>query len=318
MFRLLIVDDERTTREGLRDCVEWHKYGVEVAAVAYNGQEALKWLLQETVDIVLTDVVMPMMDGIELVKQIRQRQIPVKIIFVSGYWDMPYLKSAFQLDAIDYILKPVKLTELEKVIQKVVSICIEEQNERKVLQELKNKLAASMPLLREQFLNKLISGRFRDKESIFQRASFLEIPFTSNSYYTVFTIQLSTPTSEDAREIEKTENMEKQEIEQMLIKETLETFFKDRYQIYCLIQDHHIYLILNNGKSLPYNEFLSIAQQIQELIDNIIKSKVSIGIGEEVSNIEHLNRSWQRSLRALEQGCFFGGNEIVHYLTQDV
>src|SRR5690554_7048318 len=53
-----------------------------------------------------------------------------------------------------------------------------------------------------------ISGRFRDKESIFQRASFLEIPFTSNSYYTVFTIQLSTPTSEGVREIEKTRSEE--------------------------------------------------------------------------------------------------------------
>ena len=157
MYRLLIVEDEKNTREGLRDCVDWASYNIKVVKEASNGLEALSFLLENSADIVLTDVVMPLMDGIELVRQIRQRNITSKIVFVSGYWDMPYLKSAFELDAIDYILKPIKLSELDKVIRKVIKMCEQEREEKERIQKMRNKLEASMPLLREKFIGELLN-----------------------------------------------------------------------------------------------------------------------------------------------------------------
>ena len=71
MYRLMIVEDEKSTREGLKDCVDWNRYDIKVVAEAPNGQEALNRLHEMPIDIVLTDVVMPIMDGIELVRQAR-------------------------------------------------------------------------------------------------------------------------------------------------------------------------------------------------------------------------------------------------------
>ena len=70
MYKLLIVEDEKGTREGLVDCIDWNNYGIELVASSRNGKEALKYIKNNPVDIVLTDVVMPVVDGIELIHRI--------------------------------------------------------------------------------------------------------------------------------------------------------------------------------------------------------------------------------------------------------
>ena len=312
MYKLLIVEDERSTREGLRDCVNWDSYNIAVVGEAANGQEALSFLLENPVDIVLTDVVMPLMDGIELVRQIRERNIDTKVVFVSGYWDMAYLKSAFKLDAIDYILKPVKLSELEKVIQKITDICRREMEEKIKVQKMRDKLEASMPLLREKFVAELLTGTFQKKDAIEQRILFLDIPFAADGYYTVITLQASQNV-----ETNIAEKIEEYEIRRMIIKDVIEsTLLETCYNSFCLTMngnDTRIIVILHSRHSILYDEIISIAQRMQRNIHAFLDIPISIGIGEEVQNIEFLKISYNKSLRALEQEYFLGEGQIIHY-----
>ncbi len=99
MEKLIIVDDEASTRHGLKVCIDWEKYGIEVAGEAVNGRKGLELAEQVRPDIVLTDVKMPVMDGIEMAGQLKASLSEVKIVFISGYDDINYLKTAMQMSS---------------------------------------------------------------------------------------------------------------------------------------------------------------------------------------------------------------------------
>ncbi len=105
MTRILIVDDEILIRVGLRSAVDWQTHGFEIAGEASNGKEALAKLMEGNVDILLTDIKMPEMDGIELLEEIKKRKLQVKSIVLSCHDDYEYVREALKLGAHDYLLK---------------------------------------------------------------------------------------------------------------------------------------------------------------------------------------------------------------------
>jgi two-component system response regulator YesN len=119
MYKLLIVDDEILELETLRDYIDWNSLDISVAATAKNGRDALSKAAECKPDIIITDIKMPIMDGIEFTKQLRQFNKTSKLIFLTGYDDFSYVKSALNVNAFDYILKPFSTTELYDVINRV-------------------------------------------------------------------------------------------------------------------------------------------------------------------------------------------------------
>lgn len=106
LCKILIVDDEYLLRQGLKHLVDWENEGFEIAGEASNGKEALDLIETLKPHIVISDVVMPVMDGMELSKIIKTRYPEIRIVILSGYNDFDYVKSTFKVGVIDYILKP--------------------------------------------------------------------------------------------------------------------------------------------------------------------------------------------------------------------
>lgn len=104
--RILIVEDEYLTRQGIKGMIHWEQEGFQIVGEASNGEEALARIEELKPQIVLTDVVMPVMDGIALTQAIQERYPEIRVIVLSGYSDFEYVKSIFQHGAVDYILKP--------------------------------------------------------------------------------------------------------------------------------------------------------------------------------------------------------------------
>jgi two-component system, response regulator YesN len=117
MYRLLIVEDEKWEREGLRDFIDWESMGIELAGAARDGEEGLKLAEEIKPDIVIADIRMPRMDGLRMSKLLRERLSRVKIIILSGYDDFLYAKQAIGLHASAYILKPVEKAGLEEALR---------------------------------------------------------------------------------------------------------------------------------------------------------------------------------------------------------
>lgn len=119
MFSILLVEDEKLELETLRDYVDWKKLGASKVYTARNGRTALECLEEHDPDIMITDIQLPVMDGIELTKRAREEGFQCKIVFLTGYDYFDYVKSAFQVQAVDYILKPFRVEEIEALTLRI-------------------------------------------------------------------------------------------------------------------------------------------------------------------------------------------------------
>ncbi len=125
IYKLLIVDDEPLIRRGIAS-LDWEGIGITVCATANNGKEAIHLASLHIPDLVLTDIRMPVIDGLKMAEQILALNSKCKIIFLSGYEDFAYAKRALQMGAFDYILKPASTDEILETCQKAVAQIREE------------------------------------------------------------------------------------------------------------------------------------------------------------------------------------------------
>ena len=116
-IRVFIVDDEDIVRDGLKQYVPWYDYGMEVVGTAANGKEAYDFLCRHDVDLVISDIYMPHMDGLEMVEKLQASGKKPVVILISGHSDFEYAKRAIKSKLVfEYILKPISFEELDKVI----------------------------------------------------------------------------------------------------------------------------------------------------------------------------------------------------------
>ncbi|MCC3375668.1 response regulator [Cohnella sp. REN36] len=172
MYRVLIVDDAEEIRRGLRLKADWPGHGFEVAAEAGDGREALALLADHPIDLVITDIQMPVLNGLELLRTCRELHPKVRLIVLSGYDDFAYVKTAMQCGAMDYLLKPVAADELADILLRA---------RREMDQEAARRHSASRERMRQQtslrdpFLLQLaLEGAPRPAET-FERAARLGI-----------------------------------------------------------------------------------------------------------------------------------------------
>ncbi|RAV05510.1 response regulator [Paenibacillus sp. YN15] len=130
MYKLLVVEDVKTVREAIVKSIDWGALGVEVIGALSNGEEALKQLELLQPHILLTDIGMPKMNGVELIAQVRQRSPEMKCIILSGLSEFEHARQAITLNVLDYVLKPVDPAEISRVIGLAVSELKREEGER--------------------------------------------------------------------------------------------------------------------------------------------------------------------------------------------
>lgn len=120
MMKVMIVEDEELILQGIRNIIDWEALGLKVIHLAHDGIEALKMWEQEPVHIVVTDISMPEMDGLTLLREIRKREEHVRFIILTGYDEFAYAREAVRLDVENYILKPVDEEELKRQLRETV------------------------------------------------------------------------------------------------------------------------------------------------------------------------------------------------------
>lgn len=134
MRKALIVDDEILSVRMMNRIIDWQKYGIEICASAEDGVEALEQFEQYQPDIILTDIRMPRMDGLEFIRRVREKSPETEFILISAYADFSYVKKAMAMGCANYILKPVDEAELEEAVKELTGRIDrkEKQKERQV------------------------------------------------------------------------------------------------------------------------------------------------------------------------------------------
>ena len=124
MLKLVIADDERIIRETISTIIDWKQYDIELVGLCKNGLEAYDMILDESPDIVLTDIRMPGMDGLELIQRISQTDLNTQFIILSGYGEFEYAKTAMKYGVRHYLLKPCSDVQILESIQDIARTAI--------------------------------------------------------------------------------------------------------------------------------------------------------------------------------------------------
>lgn len=207
-YKVFLVEDEIVTREGIRDNVDWKSAGFEFCGEAPDGEVALPLIETTKPDLLITDIKMPFMDGLQLSKIIREHMPWIKIIILSGHDEFNYAKTAIKIGVAEYLLKPVSSGDLVGVLQKIAVSLDKEAKERESLKQLKEQAEDSIVLLREKFLLRLIMGGVSSAEAI-EQGQRLGLNIVSK-FYMVMLIKVELPDSNnsyDYREYQKVEEL---------------------------------------------------------------------------------------------------------------
>jgi two-component system response regulator YesN len=169
VYRVLLVDDEEDVREGLVVEVDWEALDLRIVGLAENGREALEMAERVDPDIVVTDISMPFMDGLELAKRLRERNPLVKVVILTGYDEFDYARQAVSLSVDEYLLKPFSAGHLTELLTRLRAQMGAEVAEREDVQQLRDHYYTSLPLIQADLMATLLH-RQKSPEYIHDKA----------------------------------------------------------------------------------------------------------------------------------------------------
>ena len=176
---LCIIDDIPSVVQGLAGTIDWESLGIEVACTALDGEEGLRLIREHRRDIVLTDIRMPNMDGIELLAALKKERMPCKVIFFSGYTDFEYARQAVRLGAFDYLTKPHSVDDIKDIVGKARDKVLADRSEAARLREIERKVKESVPALRREYLT-LLLHHSASETAVGERWAFLQMDLPMN------------------------------------------------------------------------------------------------------------------------------------------
>jgi two-component system response regulator YesN len=204
MWKVLIADDEPKIRRGLRASIGRIRPDMTVVAEAEDGETALEAVKREKPDILMIDIRMPFLNGLELIERINRIHDDCLIIVVSGHDEFEYAKKALELRVFEYVLKPVPRDVLESVLFRAEAELAERRRQNEYMRWAREQLERNMPLLREEFLRDWVNGRL-SKSEVRLQAAFLGVdtggPMAMAVIHVVEHLQTGDPIGEKDRRL---------------------------------------------------------------------------------------------------------------------
>ncbi|MGG4107624.1 response regulator [Paenibacillus lautus] len=300
---LCIIDDIKSVVEGLT-AMNWEEQGIRVAGVSSNGEEGLKLINGLRPDLVITDIRMPIMDGLSMLRLVLEENPGCKVILISGYADFEYAQQAVQLGAFDFVVKPFSEEDMMSAVLQAKAEIIEERSKRISLREMENKLRESMPALRQEYFALLVSHRTSWEEAS-ERWKFLNIELEPRGFV-VMLIEI-----DRFREQVAEQSIQEMELIRFsllnIMQETLAHYA--RSVLFRARHDQYLAVLNDTGPSSP----IEIAEQCCRNMERYTKFTVSVGVGGRVEEISGLPDSYRQAHRALSHHLFTEGNAAIMY-----
>ena len=311
MYKVMIVDDEFYFREALKISLPWEKLGFEICGEAKNGKEALNKIQELKPDITIVDINMPIMDGLEFAKKLREIGIESKILILTGHSEFSYAKQAVSLGVYNYLLKPVNEEELASCLCEMKLDIQKEANIKIELEKLKKQVKENIPLLKEKFLNDLIQGNSVIKsEEVASKIKYLKMNILSE-YYQVAVI-----------EVDYDENLEWTDEDKQLWLFAVKNITGEILQEYfefemCYDRDDRLCIIVclkgNKADALIENAL----ERVKISVHKYLKFTISIGIGNRKRDIFDAASSYKEAIIALKNKIIVGSNKVILYSSVD-
>lgn len=303
---MLIVDDEVIIRRGIKTSIEWSSYGINIVGEAKNGKEALEKALALRPNIVLTDIRMPIMDGLEFSKKLKEALPDTKIVILSGYDDFEYAKQAIRLNIDEYVLKPFGCEELIRLILKLKNKIFEEQKSQETALRTQTILEENRLLLQSKLIHSLLRESYDDYTYIIEKAELIQLDL-AGPMYQVLIIDID----DQYIIMEDLSTKEKEDFKNSVLNIALNVIQKYFKGTFCMNEFNYFVGIINTHTN-GLIQILDVCKKIKDQIQNDLKITVTIGIGNAYPHIKNIATSYNEALTALRQKIYQGKNVIIH------
>lgn len=307
MYRILLVDDEALIREGVSENVSWEKYGYELVGSCENGKEALAFIESNPVDVLLTDICMPYMDGMKLSEKLSVEYPDIKIIILSGYDEFEYAKKAIKYGVKEYLLKPITAQEMGETLLALKEEMDKELAAERNISTMKANYHKGQILLYANVLMDLIMGCKSEEES---RRELEEVGINLDSLaYRVGILELDVY----ARTDKLKEDVKKQSALMAFVLYNITQEFVKKYEAgeVCQGKDHRTFILFHSNK--PIELLQNIRQVYNEIIlhmNQVMEMEVNAGLGSSVGELKDIYKSYEEAEESLTYHYLLGGNRI--------
>ena len=184
MIKVFLAEDEIVIRNGIKNSIEWEKEGYQFVGEAGDGELAYPMILKTKPDILITDIRMPFMDGLELSRLVRQDLPDIKILILSGYDEFDYAKEAIKLRVAEYLLKPISSAKLLEVLKESAASIYQEREERELLKRYEEDMRENRQHEKDEFLTRILTHNISVTE-ILEQGRQLGLDLSAGVYNTM-------------------------------------------------------------------------------------------------------------------------------------
>lgn len=313
MFKVLIADDDMLVRMDLRMLIDWHEYDIELLEDAANGADTLKKVDLYNPDIIILDIGMPLINGIEVIARLKQANYQGKIIVLSCHDDFDNVKEALKMGAVDYLLKHLLKSEnLVQAVEKAKELIEKDSNDRNEKSKLLQLSEISKPILKDQFVKDLLNGTIDSVEEITDRKAQLgtDIKFTK---FIVMLIEVD-------EMFKLKEKYSQADVDKLLktLRRIVESSLEGRKEaILGCMEEGRFAVVINFDAG---NSYLKISSVIYELCDKILANvesylnlTVSLGMSKVCQDMCAFSECYTQARLALDGKLYMGKNKIIHF-----
>ncbi|HUX11769.1 MAG TPA: response regulator [Spirochaetia bacterium] len=298
MYTFLIIDDEPIVREGISENIDWLAHGFRLVGACRDGREGIRAIEDLRPDVVLTDICMPFVDGLELAGFIADRYPETKTILLTGFDEFEYAQEAVRLKVNDLLLKPITADELRTKLDRLRAELDEERRRQRDLARLREQNQESLPLLRERFLKRLVLGELDEAEAA-RRCATLEIDLPGP----FFNLLIIDPDRVDPDD----------DMRSLAIQNVVDGVMRNRAgaMSFSTEREHVVVLLSAADGRCAVDLALETAEELSERVRRTLGTTVSIGVGSPVTLIAHIDESYRGARAALGQRLVLGPHQIV-------
>ncbi|RCX16835.1 two-component system response regulator YesN [Anaerobacterium chartisolvens] len=302
MYKVFLIDDEIVIREGIRDSVKWDDTDFIFSGEAPDGEFALPLIQEIKPDILITDIKMPFMDGLQLSRIVRKNMPWVKIIILSGHDEFSFAKEAMSIGVTEYLLKPVSSADLLESLNKVMIQIENEKKEREDAEKIKKQLELNAPLFRDKFLNELTLGMVSPVDVI-DNCAYFHINIISK-FYLVEIIEIEI-TKKDPMERDYSEFLKAEALIDKVVTENNDVikFRRNLGEIILIIKG-------NNAESLEETAY-QLAQSIKYTVERDSSCTLGIGIGSVQERLQGISQSYKEADTIKHYRYIYGKSKIL-------
>lgn len=306
MYKVLIIDDESIIRKGIKNIINWKQLDCEVCADASDGIEGIELIKKYLPEVIITDIRMPGMDGLSMIKQVKGIVPYSKIIILTGYRDFDYVQEAIKFGAFDFLLKPSKIEELTAVLTRAVNEINDQKIRHMEIDRFKVLFEQSIPILREKLLYDIIYGLNTNEYEITEKMKLFNISIKN---FVLVVMENDYDEKSNSSQYDK-------HLYQFGIVNSFEEIFAEKYEVLSImLNSSRVGFIIQKPDRIPLDieEVSEKCSYLQEVINNGFGFTVTIAVSSAGVSAMELPEKLKECLGSLEYKSYMGTNSIIQY-----